>query len=162
MLTVSIHGHPNYAYPYFSGFADEIGEGDGRGFNRNFPLPENTGEDEYLEALDKAVRAIERFHPLFLVVCLGLDTMKGDPTGSFTLRADSMAKIAQRLGELALPTLVVQEGGYNLRNLKRGVLAFFTALSETVERKFSKSLSQNPGPKGSGTASKSEKGNHSR
>ena len=29
ILTVSIHGHPNFAYPYFSGFADEKGEARG-------------------------------------------------------------------------------------------------------------------------------------
>ncbi len=40
VLTVSIHGHPNFAYPYFSGFADERGEGAGLGYNLNLPLGE--------------------------------------------------------------------------------------------------------------------------
>jgi len=40
VLTVSIQGHPRYAYPYFSGFTDEIGEGAGVGFNLNLPQPE--------------------------------------------------------------------------------------------------------------------------
>ena len=31
VLTVSIHGHPSIAYPHFSGFIDEAGEGRGRG-----------------------------------------------------------------------------------------------------------------------------------
>ncbi len=31
ILTVSIHGHPSFAYPYFSGFREEKGEGDGFG-----------------------------------------------------------------------------------------------------------------------------------
>ena len=30
VLTVSIHGDPSFAYPYFSGFADETGVGPGR------------------------------------------------------------------------------------------------------------------------------------
>lgn len=29
-LTLSIHGHPRYAYPCFCGFADEVGQGPGR------------------------------------------------------------------------------------------------------------------------------------
>ncbi len=41
VLTVSIHGHPSFAYPYFSGFEDEKGEGEGEGFNFNLPLPEH-------------------------------------------------------------------------------------------------------------------------
>lgn len=132
VLTVSIHGHPNYAYPYFSGFADETGGGRGQGCNRNFPLAEGSGEPAYLEALEKALRAIERFAPAFLVVCLGLDTMRGDPTGAFTLSAGSLERVGGRIGRLGLPTLVVQEGGYNLRNLKRGAPAFFTGLAREV------------------------------
>ena len=40
VLTVSIHGNPRFAYPYFSGFADEQGAGAGLGYNLNLPLPE--------------------------------------------------------------------------------------------------------------------------
>ena len=132
VLTISIHGHPNTAYPYFSGFADETGEGRGVGFNRNFPLDENAGEADYLATLDKAAQAVARFGPAFLVISLGLDTMKGDPTGSFDLAAGALKKIGRRLGALGLPTLVVQEGGYSLRNLRRGAPAFFAGLAEAV------------------------------
>ncbi|MFZ3048907.1 MAG: acetylpolyamine amidohydrolase [Desulfatirhabdiaceae bacterium] len=34
VLTISIHGHPKFAYPYFSGFEDEKGFGHGKGSNR--------------------------------------------------------------------------------------------------------------------------------
>jgi acetoin utilization deacetylase AcuC-like enzyme/GNAT superfamily N-acetyltransferase len=130
VLTLSIHGHPNHSYPYFSGFADETGEGPGKGFNRNYPLPENTDEKGYLEALEKAITRIEQFKPVFLVISIGFDTMRGDPTGSFVLTADALRKIGMALGRLNLPTLVVQEGGYNLRNLKRGSVAFFGGMAQ--------------------------------
>src|SRR5262249_55598144 len=70
VLTVSIHGHPNFAYPYFSGFRDEIGEGEGRGFNVNFPLPETITAATYLETLARAIKRVERFKPAYLVVPL--------------------------------------------------------------------------------------------
>ena len=136
VLTVSLHGHPNHSYPYFSGFADEQGAGPGKGFNYNFPLPEGTDETLYLQTLDKAVKHIERFKATFLIVCLGFDTMKGDPTGSFVLRAASLRQIGRRIGQLRLPTLVVQEGGYSLRNLRQGVVSFFTGLSEALAGEF--------------------------
>lgn len=136
VLTISLHGHPNHSYPYFSGFADEQGEGPGKGFNHNFPLPEGTDETLYLQTLDKAIKHIERFQPTFLIVCLGFDTMKGDPTGSFVLRAPSLRQIGGRIGLLRLPTLMVQEGGYSLRNLRQGVVAFFTGLSEALAGEF--------------------------
>jgi acetoin utilization deacetylase AcuC-like enzyme len=37
VFTASIHGDPSYAYPYFAGFADETGEGEGEGHNLNVP-----------------------------------------------------------------------------------------------------------------------------
>lgn len=128
VLTVSIHGHPDQAFPYFSGFADENGSGPGAGFNLNFPLPMETDEEIYLRTLDKALRAIRKFGPEVLVLSLGLDILRGDPTGRFMMTASSLGKIAIKLKSLDLPLLIVQEGGYNLRGIKRGVIAFFKGL----------------------------------
>ena len=128
VLTVSIHGHPDHAFPYFSGFAAETGSGQGLGFNLNLPLPMEADENIYLSALDKALRAIRRFKPEVLVVSLGLDILRGDPTGTFNINPSSMGRIAARLKDLNLPLLVVQEGGYNLRGIKKGVAEFFNGL----------------------------------
>jgi acetoin utilization deacetylase AcuC-like enzyme len=140
VLTVSIHGHPSFAYPYFSGFADEIGEGFGRGFNSNFPLPENAGDELYLQTLERALARIERFNPVFLLVSLGFDTMKGDPTGSFGLSVGVMERVARRLTALRRPMLVVQEGGYSLRNLRRGAAAFARGLARGLLAGYQDSL----------------------
>ena len=134
VLTVSIHGHPNYAYPYFSGFTDEIGEGFGRGCNRNFPLPENAGEESYLSTLDRALDVTARFKPTFVIISLGYDTMTGDPTGSFALSTRTLQTIGTRLASLHRPLLIVQEGGYSLRNLRRGSTAFFRGISRVLLR----------------------------
>lgn len=135
VLTVSVHGHPDYSFPYFSGFAAETGEGPGLGFNQNFPLPPNTPDDAYLKTFEKAIGRIERFRPDLLVVSLGLDVLKGDPTGTFLLSVEALRSVGKRLAELNVPLLVVQEGGYNLRNLKRGSAAFFRALADAVRRR---------------------------
>jgi len=136
VLTVSLHGHPNVAYPHFSGFADEVGEGPGRGFNRNFPLPEHADEKIYWAAFEKAIGLIQRFRPDFLVVSLGLDTLKGDPTGSFTVPVRLMKKIGNRLGGFGMPLLIVQEGGYSIRNLKRGTPALFLGIADSLREKY--------------------------
>jgi len=81
VLTVSIHGHPSFAFPYFSGFDNEKGEGPGKGFNVNMPLPENVDGDGYMRALEKALKRIRRFRPAFLVVALGLGHRQGRPYG---------------------------------------------------------------------------------
>ena len=133
VLTVSIHGHPSFAYPYFSGFGDEVGEGFGRGANRNFPLPETAREPEYLQTLSNALEVVARFKPQVLIVALGYDTMRGDPTGSFGLGAGSLRRIGARLAETGYPLLLIQEGGYTLRNLKTGSVALLGGILSAME-----------------------------
>lgn len=129
VLTVSIHGHPNKSYPYFTGFADEKGEGAGLGYNINYPLPEGVDDNTYLGVLAVALKEVRKFKPAYLVVSLGFDIMRGDPTGSFVVTGRGMQSIGSKIAELDLPTLVVQEGGYSIRNLVRGSEAFFSGLS---------------------------------
>ena len=125
---VSIHGHPRTAYPYFSGYSDERGEGEGKGFNRNFPLYPGTDDDTYLKTLSEALNILRRFRPDFLVISLGLDIMAGDPTGAFKVTVKGMQRIGELFSSFRIPVLVVQEGGYTLRNLRLGAAAFFTGL----------------------------------
>ncbi len=128
VLTVSLHGHPSFAYPYFSGFKDETGEGEGLGFNHNHPLPEDCTTEQYHKTLGKALRQIKAFGPRFLLVSLGLDTANGDPTGTWNLAAKDFGLIGRYIGSQALPTLVVQEGGYRNRVLGVNARHFFDGL----------------------------------
>ncbi len=129
VFTVSIHGHPKFAYPYFSGFAEDRGEGEGEGFNLNLPLPETITADVYRKTLSRALTRIGDFGPTFLVVALGLDTAKADPTGTWNLSGKDFEANGRMIGELGLPTLVIQEGGYRTRTLGRNAHRFFTGLA---------------------------------
>jgi acetoin utilization deacetylase AcuC-like enzyme len=129
VLTVSIHGHPSVAYPYFSGFSDERGEGEGEGFNLNLPLPEEVDGNRYRKALATALQRIADFKPVFLVVALGFDTAKGDPTGTWSLTPRDFEINGQMVGGLGLPTLVVQEGGYRTRTLGLNARHYFEGLA---------------------------------
>jgi acetoin utilization deacetylase AcuC-like enzyme len=134
VLTVSIHGDPDFAYPYFTGFADECGEGPGLGYNLNMPLPESLNGAQYREALGVALDTVRRFAPSFLVIALGLDPAKGDPTGSWSLSAKDFQQNGRLLGELRLPTLVVQEGGYRTRTLGTNARHFFEGLLDVHDK----------------------------
>lgn len=125
VLTVSIHGHPTFAYPYFSGFEEESGGGPGEGFNLNLPLPELVDGPVYRRSLELALERIAAFRPLILIVALGLDPAKGDPTGTWLLTARDFAANGRMIGGLGLPTLVVQEGGYRTRTLGLNARSFF-------------------------------------
>jgi acetoin utilization deacetylase AcuC-like enzyme/GNAT superfamily N-acetyltransferase len=128
VLTVSIHGHPRFAYPFFTGFPEETGDGPGEGFNLNLPLPEEVDGARYGKALDKALRRIRKFAPRFLVVSLGFDTGRGDPTGSWSLGPDDFEAMGARIGRTGWPILVVQEGGYRTTSLPANARGFFRGL----------------------------------
>jgi acetoin utilization deacetylase AcuC-like enzyme/ribosomal protein S18 acetylase RimI-like enzyme len=128
VLTISIHGHPSFAYPYFSGFADEPGEGQGTGYNHNLPLPEDVQDGRYLDALDEALALVRKFQPEALVVPLGLDIAKADPTGTWSVTREGLFEIGRRIGGVKLPTLLVQEGGYNIRSLGRNAARLLTGV----------------------------------
>jgi acetoin utilization deacetylase AcuC-like enzyme/GNAT superfamily N-acetyltransferase len=129
VLTVSIHGHPSFAYPYFSGFAEDVGESEGEGFNLNFPLTEAVDGAKYRKALTQALQRIEAFEPDFLVLALGLDTAKADPTGTWNLNAGDFERNGRMIGELGLPIVVIQEGGYRSRTLGVNARNFFSGLA---------------------------------
>jgi acetoin utilization deacetylase AcuC-like enzyme len=114
VLFVSIHADPNFAFPHFTGFADENGEGAGEGFNLNLPLPRGTEWPAYAEALAAALSRVRDFGPDVLLVSLGLDTFDGDPISRFKLHAQDYLRMGEILAALKLPTLLVFEGGYNL------------------------------------------------
>ena len=132
VLTVSIHGHPEFAYPYFTGFEDEKGAKSGQGYNLNIPLPEQVDAARYRQALGRALDRVRRFGPRFLVVPLGLDTAKADPTGTWSLAARDFEENGRLIGSLRLPTLVVQEGGYRTRTLGINVRHFFAGLVQAA------------------------------
>ncbi len=61
VLTVSVHADPARFYPFFWGHAHERGSGAGRGCNLNLPLPQKTGDDGFLEALEAGLRRVRSF-----------------------------------------------------------------------------------------------------
>jgi len=128
VFTISIHGHPSFAYPYFTGFIEEKGIGDGIGFNNNYPLPETCSTAAYQETLVKALKKIKTFSPRFLLVSLGFDIGKGDPTGTWSFTAPDFYKNGYLIGQMKIPMMVVQEGGY--KNVSLGINArhFFKGL----------------------------------
>jgi len=127
VLYVSLHVDPNGAFPLFSGFPDECGTGGGFGLNRNLPLPSCADERRYLGALDEAIEIVQQFGPGCLVVSLGGDILRDDPLAGFDLSLKSFSHIGDRIAHLQLPTLLVQEGGYNVQLLGESVVNMLQA-----------------------------------
>ncbi|HTI29314.1 MAG TPA: histone deacetylase family protein, partial [Methylomirabilota bacterium] len=113
VLYLSLHADPMRAYPYFSGYAAELGAGDGEGFNRNWALAARTGLDGYAVALAEALRMVVAFDPdAPLVISAGFDTFERDPIGDLALRTEDYLAIGLMIAGLGMPTVALQEGGY--------------------------------------------------
>ncbi len=123
VLFVSLHRDPVDYWPYLIGHHAERGSGLGESCNLNLPLPAGADDDAFLDALDVAARRVEAFGPDALVVSLGVDAHRDDPSDGLRVTDDGFARIGERLADLRYPTVFVQEGGYNLDTLGRLVAA---------------------------------------
>jgi acetoin utilization deacetylase AcuC-like enzyme len=125
---VSLHGDPARAYPYSIGFADETGTGRGLGANLNVPLGERTDDDCYVDALGRALDAVSAFGPATLIVSLGLDTFVTDPICDLAVSTDGFERCGALVAQLGLPTVVLQEGGYDVDHLGENVRRWLVGL----------------------------------
>ncbi len=124
VLTISIHADPTWKFPFFSGFSNEIGVEKGKGYNINYPLQKGTNDRQYDTVLQQALFAIQKFNPQHLVISYGADTHIADPIGGFRLSTDYFTQMGKSVRSLCVPTLIVQEGGYNNEHLGKNVTAF--------------------------------------
>jgi acetoin utilization deacetylase AcuC-like enzyme len=119
----SIHADPTTEFPFFSGHAEERGDGSGAGFTTNCPLPPGTDFDSWSEALEHCADQLVAHKVETLVVSLGVDTFVEDPISSFKLTTPDFHKIGYRLADIGLPTVFILEGGYAVGAMGSNVAA---------------------------------------
>ncbi len=128
VLCISLHADPAHEYPYFAGHRDEVGGGAGEGFTVNLPLPPRSGWDDYAPALDQALRRLAAHGTEVLVVALGVDTAVED--GVLAFGEDDFRRLGDAIAGAGLPTVLVQEGGYDLDVLGRNVVAVLDGFAQ--------------------------------
>ena len=123
VLTASVHVDPGAGwFPHFLGFTAENDDA-----NLNLPLPPGTGDDGWLTAVRDAATFAAPARAL--VVALGVDAAAGDPESPLEVTAAGYREAGRILGELGLPTVVVQEGGYDLETIGPLVVETLTGLA---------------------------------
>ncbi len=126
----SLHVDPGAGwFPHYVGYADERGAADGLGANRNLALAPGTGDSGWLDAVDVLCSDVQAHGAEAVVVSLGLDAAASDPESPLRVSGDAYRQAAQRIGALG-PTVVVQEGGYDLAALGRLVVAALAGLQD--------------------------------
>lgn len=135
VLTGSVHVDPGAGwFPHFVGFAAERGGGDGAGANLNLPLAPGSGDGPWLEGVARLAAWAREAGARALVVALGVDAAGGDPESPLEVTPDGFAAAGAELGRLAIPTVVVQEGGYDLGSIGALVVAALSGIERGLPR----------------------------
>lgn len=116
-----------HQFPYYpgNGYIDEIGEGEGKGFNIHMPLPARTGDDIYLEALNLFIPIVKKqFKPHIVAVSAGFDAHKSDPVGGLNFSLHAYHETGKLLRKNFRNIFAVLEGGYNPSSLAKCIMAF--------------------------------------
>lgn len=131
---ISFHQDPSSCYPG-TGWAEETGDGEGKGYTQNFPMSMGSGNKEYLEAMRRVEKSMEKFRPQFVLISAGFDAHMADPLAHIRLTktgyealTQSVKNIAKTYAESRLVSVL--EGGYNLKALEESVGAHIQVLLE--------------------------------
>lgn len=122
VLNISMHQNPSFFYPG-TGFMEQNGEGEGKGYTINIPMKEGSSNNDYLYLLKEfLIPKIREFHPEFIIISSGCDSHKDDRISSLCLDEKGYGKMTSLFVNLAQELcqgriVIVLEGGYNLEAL---------------------------------------------
>ena len=120
VMVISLHESGKTLWPG-TGFEDETGNGAGKGFTVNVPLPIGIWDAAYLEVFTEIViPLIKAYEPDIFVLQSGMDALAGDGLAHLELTNNAHAEIIDRLLRFNKPMLVTGGGGYHVDNTVRG------------------------------------------
>ncbi len=129
VLFISTH-----QYPYYPGTGSEKEKGK---FNNiyNIPLQAGTNSEEYLNALEFALKKLREFKPEFVFISAGFDGHIADPLAQLKLKTEDFYIITKRILETSKEfcngkVISILEGGYDLQALADSTKRHVDALLE--------------------------------
>ncbi|MDX1994906.1 MAG: histone deacetylase [bacterium] len=131
VLFISTHQSPFYPG---TGRLEETGNGSGKGYTLNIPLPAGQGDKNYATIFEQIVwPAARRFQPGLILISAGFDAHWTDPLAAMKLTLTGYDALTRQLIAMAKELcggkiVFVMEGGYNLEALGYGVANIARAL----------------------------------
>jgi len=127
VLFLSIHQFP--AYPG-TGWINEIGEGKGKYYTINVPVPPYTSDDLFVDILSKVISVVKnKYKPDVVAVSAGFDGHKDDPLLQLNLTSNSYYEVGRLLLNNFKNIFACLEGGYNIQVLPHCVSAFLMGIN---------------------------------
>ena len=119
VLTISIHETGRVLFPN-SGFETETGEGEGKGYAVNLPMPPYSDDELFLHAFEEVVPPlIERFRPDIVVAQLGVDSFTGDPLTHLNYTNNGFCEAVKRIKAISPGLVALGGGGYDVANVAK-------------------------------------------
>lgn len=119
VLTVSIHETGNLLFPH-TGYEKEIGEGEGKGYTVNIPLPPGAGDDLFLRAFDEIIPPIiQGYQPDIVVSQLGVDSFYNDLLAHLNYTIKGFCEAVKKIKSFSKKWIALGGGGYNMANVAR-------------------------------------------
>jgi acetoin utilization deacetylase AcuC-like enzyme len=127
----SLHQYPLYPG---TGTENEKGEGKGKNFKLNFPLPAYTKGETYIKIFnEKIIPELVSYKPQLIILSAGFDSHKDDPLANMLLVENDFAVLTKIVQEFAMseniPIISALEGGYNLVALADSVYGHLLVLN---------------------------------
>lgn len=133
VLFIDLHQDPRTLYPG-TGFASEIGEGEGKGFTINVPLPPYAGFDSYQLVFEEIVEpVVKEFKPQIIIRNGGSDPHFADELTQLGLTINGLRMIGDKVRKLSEicngKEIDLIGSGYNGRVLPWGWLALISGVA---------------------------------
>lgn len=133
-LKLSIHQDGRTLFPG-TGFTDEIGEGFGKGYNVNLPVPPGTYDEAYLYGFREIVPPLAKaFNPEVIIAQLGADTHFSDPLTNIQLTTKSYIELGKEFNKIlnglnGTKFVGISGGGYDVTATARAWLILFSGIA---------------------------------
>lgn len=131
VLYWSLHQSP--AFPG-GGDVDDIGDGKGKGYTINIPLPAGTGDDIYRKAIETMLPAAKQFDPDAVAVSAGFDGHHSDLLLDLRLSMDTYHWMGNMLRKNFKNIFATFEGGYNTQTLPGCINNFLDGINGKKKR----------------------------
>jgi acetoin utilization protein AcuC len=134
VMQISFHEDPEWMYPH-DGFIEDIGEGDGRGYNVNMYFPMDSGDGVYRYAFNEIVPPlIKFFQPDFILFLPGFDAHYDDPMTHMNLTMNTIRFVTEEIHSAAHRWAdgrlgVISGGGYNREVFRFGAGVVMSVLT---------------------------------
>jgi acetoin utilization deacetylase AcuC-like enzyme len=134
VLFFSSHQDPRTQYPG-TGFASEIGEGPGKGYNINAPLAPGAGDDVVQLVFSQVIKPIfEQYKPDILLASVGGDAHYSDPLSGLSFTTQGYGRYVEGFKQIADKCcggkmILLLEGGYRVKVLAQIIVNILNVLA---------------------------------